>query len=175
MKVQDITRLIEKFFNGETSLTEERQLYDYFNSGMVDADLKKYCQIFSDFSILPEPEQKKSEPDNRLPHRKIHRNFIRWISGIAASVLLFAGGWTAWNAYQNKLLYDSYGGSYMIVNGKRIDNLQSIKPYIENTLTDSRQIEKIAANQPSASDIEQELIDNISDPKERARIKNLLN
>lgn len=37
MKLQEIERLLEKFYNGETSLREERQLKEFFASGEVPA------------------------------------------------------------------------------------------------------------------------------------------
>jgi hypothetical protein len=44
-----INQLIEKYFNGETSLTEETSLKKYFNSGAVSEDLKQYEPLFQYF------------------------------------------------------------------------------------------------------------------------------
>lgn len=165
MKVNDIHRLIDRFFDGTTTLSEEQQLYDYFTSGDVADDLKQYRRLFVGFAMLPETKHKSER----------RRNIVRRIVGVAASLLLLLGSYTAWNAYENHVLYMSYGGSYMIVDGKRSDNLRKIKSHIENTLSDARDIEHIAAAQPSAADIEQELMDNITDADELARIKKLLN
>lgn len=164
MKEKDIKLLIEKFFAGETSLSEERKLYIYFKRGNVSDSLKQYSPMFADLFLLQEPAEKSPR-----------RNFIRWIAGVAASVVLLSGGYMAWTSFETQELYASYGGSYMIVNGKRIDNLREIKPYIENTLSDARYIERTAAAQPSVSDIERDLMDNISDPEELERVKQLLN
>ena len=46
---------------------------------------------------------------------------------------------------------------------------------IESALADARNIERTAAEQPQAADIEQELLERIGDPEECARIKELLN
>lgn len=164
MKEKEISLLIEKFFNGDTSLSEERWLYQYFKSSNLPDSLKQYRPLFCDIALL---QISKDKP--------VRRNLIRWIAGVAASVALFMCGYITWNSYnQNRMLRERYAGSYIILNGKRIDNLKEIQPYIEKTLSDARQIEHIAATQPSASDIEQDLLDNISDPKEKARIKQLL-
>lgn len=42
--------LIEKYFEGETSLEEEAQLRAYFNSGEVDNELKVYEPLFQHFA-----------------------------------------------------------------------------------------------------------------------------
>jgi len=164
MNEKEIAGLIEKFFEGETSLSEERRLYAYFNRGNIPADLQRYRPVFSGFASLPDPYPMR---------KKLH--FIRWSAGIAASLLLICGSFWAWNAYENRMLQSRYGGSYMIVNGKRIDNLTEIQSSIESALADAHDIERLASDQPSAGMIEQELMDNISDPEELKRIKKLLN
>lgn len=164
MKEKKIAGLIEKFFNGETSLSEERRLYAYFNRGDIPVDLQCYRPIFSGFASLPDPQPMR---------KKLH--FIRWSAGIAASLVLLCGSFWAWNAYEDHMLQARYGGSYMIVNGKRIDNLKKIQSSIESSLADAHDIEQLASDQPSVLLIEQELMDNISDPEELERIKELLN
>ena len=42
--------LLEKYFNGETSLEEEAQLRVYVNDGAVDDDLKVYQPLFQHFT-----------------------------------------------------------------------------------------------------------------------------
>lgn len=163
MKEKEITRLLEKFFDGTTTLSEERRLYSYFAGGDVAEGLEQYRPLLAGLSALAEPRRKPAR-----------RNFVRLAIGTAASLLLLAGGYTAWNAYENHMLEMNYDGSYMIVNGRRIDNLSEIKSHIKSTLSQARDIEQMAAAQPSVSDIEQELILNISDPEELARIKELL-
>lgn len=55
-----IHQLIEKYFNGETSLSEETFLRNYFNSGNVAEDLKQYEPLFQYF----EAEQSASLTDS---------------------------------------------------------------------------------------------------------------
>ena len=41
--------LIDKYFDGKTSLEEERKLKDYFRSGQVENELKQYAPLFQVF------------------------------------------------------------------------------------------------------------------------------
>ena len=60
-----INKLIEKYFNGETSLSEEASLRKYFNSGNVANDLKQYEPLFQYFEA--EQESVLTEDfDNKL-------------------------------------------------------------------------------------------------------------
>lgn len=164
MKDKDLRALIDKFFGGGTTLAEERRLYAYFSRGNVAEDLVKYRELFASFASLPEKQDVRPL-----------RGLRRLIAGVAASVVLVVAGYAAWNFYEYRQLDARYAGSYVIVDGKRIDNLREIRPMIESALADARNIERTAAEQPQAADIEQELLERISDPEEYARIKELLN
>lgn len=67
-----------------------------------------------------------------------------------------------------------YGGSYMIVDGKRYDNLREIKDDIRQTLADAQQIERQADGQAVIEEAEQEVLESISDPAERQKLKEIL-
>jgi len=44
--------LIEKYFNGETSNAEEKEIYNYFLSGNIDPELKEYERYFRGMAAL---------------------------------------------------------------------------------------------------------------------------
>ncbi len=44
--MNEIKRLLEKYFLAETTLEEEKVLADYFRAGLVDADLLRYAAFF---------------------------------------------------------------------------------------------------------------------------------
>ena len=80
MKIRTLT---ERFFDGETSLAEEQELYRLYREGDVPEDLLQYKELFSGFE------------DIRLPQQKASSHQWRWIIGIAASItILFAVGTT---------------------------------------------------------------------------------
>jgi hypothetical protein len=95
MDSEQIKILIEKYFEGETSLEEEAQLSTYFNSDRVGDELKTYQPLFAFFKIekqivLPEKVQKAKV----VPYdfRKVLK-----ISRIAAMLVLAAGSFWWFN------------------------------------------------------------------------------
>jgi hypothetical protein len=94
--------------------------------------------------------------------------------GIAAMIAIVVGSVWSYQTYQDIQLQNIYGGSYMIVDGKRIDNLREILPEIKSTLSLAD-----AYKAPSPTDLinqaEQDLLNHIQDAQERERIQALLN
>jgi len=164
MKKQYIQRLIEKFFNGETSLKEERMLYAYFKGKHIDPDLAQFSQLFSDMSELC-----ASHP------RQSMKVVLKWAMGVAATMLLAVSSMAIWQKYQYDQFVNTYAGSYMIINGKRIDNLQDIRSDIENTMAEANKIKQYAQDYTLATEAKQDIFNGISSPSERDRIAKLLN
>lgn len=89
MVLDRIEKLIEKYFEGETSSAEEIELKVYFSSSDVAQHLKQYQPVFSYFSKAKEQnsEQQISLVPTILDKK---RPMVMWIS-IAASVLVMVG------------------------------------------------------------------------------------
>jgi hypothetical protein len=51
-KINDIKRLIERFLEGDTSLQEEKTLYDYFRNAEVGPELLEYKEMFLAFDQM---------------------------------------------------------------------------------------------------------------------------
>lgn len=51
MSTQEIKALLDKYFEAETSLQEEKQLRTYFSGSQVDASLHQYSPLFKAFAI----------------------------------------------------------------------------------------------------------------------------
>lgn len=111
IKTEDIKRLLDRYYDGMTTEEEENTLRTYFNSKDIDANLKEERIFFTALqsSECPIPagiEERLSrqisqwntlEVTNRRAIRHIN---LRWVVGIAASLLLlFAAGAIV---YQNK-------------------------------------------------------------------------
>lgn len=90
MDLRTIEILLEKYFDAETTIAEEKDLKLYFSSPDVAPHLEQYRPLFGYF--LKQEEQKFDKP---LP-LKAKRNFGRWIS-VAASVVLLGGLLTFYN------------------------------------------------------------------------------
>ncbi|OCB70790.1 hypothetical protein B0A79_14195 [Flavobacterium piscis] len=84
MEFNKIEDILEKYFQGETSIAEEKELKDYFSSPNVAQHLEQYKPMFGYFSQVKE---QKSTQDIPLKTKK--RN-VAWLS-IAASVVVLLG------------------------------------------------------------------------------------
>ena len=103
MKEQEIKYLIEKYFEGETTLQEEAQLHLYFAQPQVHPSLQVYQPMFQFFR--EEQQKELSETfDARLlqaiqatpPPQLGVRHLYYKIASAAAVVLLLLGGWWAY-------------------------------------------------------------------------------
>lgn len=84
MELNKIENILEKYFQGETSIAEENELKEYFSSLNVAQHLKQYQPIFGYFSQVK--EQKSTQ---EIPLKTKKRN-VAWLS-IAASVVVLLG------------------------------------------------------------------------------------
>ena len=81
MELDNIERLLEKYFEATTTVAEEQTLQAYFSQEEVASHLEQYRPMFNYFSIAKEERYTKQVP---LKPRK--RNY-KWLS-IAAVVVL---------------------------------------------------------------------------------------
>jgi hypothetical protein len=102
MELRAIEKLLEKYFNAETTIAEEKDLKLYFSSPDVAPHLEQYRSMFGYFS-----HQAEQKFDKTIP-LKTKRHYGRWIS-VAASVVLLGGLLTFYNTQQTEDLgtYDN--------------------------------------------------------------------
>lgn len=95
-----IEQLLETYFEGETTLVQEKQLRTYFTGNDVAPELEAYVGMFSAFAKAQQetPTAPITLPTTGVPYR--------WIAGIAAAVLLTVGIITQNNTS------DQYTGTY---------------------------------------------------------------
>ncbi|MBW6535972.1 MAG: hypothetical protein K0B11_13275 [Mariniphaga sp.] len=100
METKEVKYLLQRYFNGESSLAEERLLESYFLSGNVADELKEYTGFFSGISKLTEngtDEKLEVEiMDFIMKNEPIEKPKTRWlwqmVTGIAASIIIVIGG-----------------------------------------------------------------------------------
>jgi predicted ribosomally synthesized peptide with SipW-like signal peptide len=102
-----IENLLEKYFEGETSIAEENQLQDYFSSPDVAQHLEQYRSMFGFFS-----KAREQQFEQRLPLQPKKRRFAAWLSVAASVVVLLSVGTFAYfnqqkNAKENLGTYDN--------------------------------------------------------------------
>lgn len=182
--IRTIGELVERFFEGETTLDEERWLYRFFASGDIPAGLERYRDVFRGFGavdgmacgVLPGAQDAAGETPPEPPIRVRRRHFRRVLRavGIAAAVSVIAMLVpVAADIQEHRELADLYGGSYMIVNGKRTDDLKRMRPDIERALRMAERAENMAGSR-TVEETERYLLGNIGDPAERERVRRLL-
>jgi hypothetical protein len=79
MGFDKIEMLLDKYFQGTTSIDEERELNSYFSSGNVEPHLEKYKGIFVFFDQSKQQKYTKKIPKFTKKHK------VMWFS-IAASI-----------------------------------------------------------------------------------------
>jgi hypothetical protein len=107
MNIED---LVNKYFEGETTCEEERELRRYFTSEDVPKGLQAYRPIFAYFE-----EEAKQNKQSRTEgkNKNIKQRLIYAFSGMAAGILLAIGIATL---YQQ---YDTTPSNYVIIDGKK--------------------------------------------------------
>jgi hypothetical protein len=123
--MEKMNKLLEKYFRGETSLDEEKELKKYFLSGNVKSEHEPYRAMFEAFDLeLHEKAETRLERVVFMQHREKH-SWIRTLSyaGIAASVVL-----TLW--IQRPQNTDDFA----IISGKRIENSEYAQKYAAEKL-----------------------------------------
>jgi hypothetical protein len=84
MELNRIETILEKYFRGETNVSEEKELKNYFSSSDVAQHLEQYLPLFGYFSNAKALEFKQT-----IPLQAKKRN-VAWLS-IAASVVVLLG------------------------------------------------------------------------------------
>lgn len=94
MELDNIEKLLEKYFEATTTVAEEKELKIYFSQESVATHLEQYKPMFSYFSSAKEERFTKQVP------LKPRKNYYKWISIAAVAVLTF--GIYFGNEYQEK-------------------------------------------------------------------------
>jgi hypothetical protein len=131
--MERINELLEKYFSGETTLAEEKELKQYFSAGNVAVEHEPYRALFRTFK--QELQQRATTPLIKvLPKQQTAKSI--WIktfaySGIAAIILLAI--WIQRPQEQE---------TYAVVSGNRIENTEYAQKYAEKKLNKVNQILK---------------------------------
>ncbi|MDR0363945.1 MAG: hypothetical protein LBH92_02870 [Bacteroidales bacterium] len=133
---EDIKLLLEKYFEGNTSLSEEESLRNYFMSDMVADNLLKYKPIFVFFA--------ESRENNAIEYSAEHiaipvnrkRVIIRALTTVAACGLILLGIFLLPKG-QNTAIPDlSCSGTYIMIEGECFNDPDLVFLHAEQTLND---------------------------------------
>ncbi len=88
MNIKEIEILLDKYFEGETSLTEEARLKEFFRNDQLPEHLSKHRDIFSAFDAMAGEKMEHFTPVIKA-ETKIRQFY--YVSAIAAGILLLIG------------------------------------------------------------------------------------
>lgn len=108
METKEIAKLLQKYFNGESTSDEERVLETYFRSGNVAEEFKEYAEFFFGISELANTTNDSNIEveimDFILENENREKTRYRWlwqtVTGIAASVIIILGGFLFYQQQQ---------------------------------------------------------------------------
>jgi hypothetical protein len=87
MESDRIEKLLEKYFEADTTMAEEKDLRTYFSDKEVAPHLKQYAPMFAHFSNAKEEKFTKRFPLNGKSVRP-KRNLYKWVSVAAVVVVM---------------------------------------------------------------------------------------
>ena len=70
MELHNIKQLLEKYFDGQTSIQEEKELKNYFSSKNIVSELMQYQDMFGYFSKEQQTETQIEPTLKQKPNRK---------------------------------------------------------------------------------------------------------
>lgn len=145
--MKEIEKIIDKYFEGETSAAEEKELRRFFATDTVPEHLEVYRPLFAYF----DEEIEKQSKNHRLamPNR---RKVFLWVSGVAATILLLLG-------LGQRYIFPGQvfcSGDYVVINGRCYTDRETIRQHAFQALQE-------------VSTLEQELFPRMMDEEEADR------
>ncbi|MDH6306504.1 hypothetical protein M2459_003240 [Parabacteroides sp. PF5-5] len=140
-----IEDLLERFFDGETSNEEEKELYRFFSREDIPEHLLPYKQVFHYFESELEEELRQVTEAPQTDFRTEQKPKKHWLAlaiGVAASLLILL---MLSPLFMKETSFNPYEGSYIVRNGKRITNPEVIRSELEATVRQALQEEKEAS------------------------------
>ena len=184
--LDDIRLLAERFFDGDTTVEEERTLYAFYSShAALPADMEQYRPLITDLGSMDFGETDLGSMDfgdtdfgdekPAHPAQGIRHKLLVTLSGIAASLLVCITVYSLLqNHHERQQFAATYEGSYVIQDGKRIDDLSLIKTDIEHAISQAESMETHMEEQNAAIDTAEEDILKHASPEQRAQLEEMM-
>ncbi len=126
---QDIDKLLEKYYNGETSLEEEKQLKRFFQKSDFPAHLQAHAAQFQYFSEAKEEQPSVKfnsqlaammDPPKQTPVRRLTGWLVRIAAGLALLLIGFSGGMTYFKNHSDTSVTGSESDAASVVEIKKV-------------------------------------------------------
>lgn len=137
-KLHYIESLVDKFLEGRTTNTEERELYEWFATADVP---DKWSDLKAMFAWYAEGMPEQETPEEPKPRITLRRKW--WIAAATAAacaaivVVLLPNDKTKPQIHT----YNIYEGSYIVEAGVRYDDIEVIEDDIEDLFARAEAIE----------------------------------
>lgn len=118
MMTYNLDKILKKYFNGETSLDEEKWLRNYFSNGNVADEYLQYAPLFQFFGQQEQTILHQEMTNSNVKKTK-HMTF-GWI-GAVACILIIIGFGIIFSLTEN-----NSNKSMAYINGKKISDVQTI-------------------------------------------------
>ena len=100
MELKEIQQLLQTYFNGESTLDDERKLENYFQSGNVAEEVAEYAGFFGGISELTSTVDDTTIEEDVMDfileneHKEKTKYLGMWkmVTGVAASIIIVLGG-----------------------------------------------------------------------------------
>lgn len=109
----NIEELVNKYFEGETSCNEERELRHLFTRGIVPEHLEMYRPLFAFFEEENLSHKRQTQGRAKAPKKPLRRYVLYSLSGVAAGLLLLLG---IAGIHRH---YEAMPENYVIIDGKQ--------------------------------------------------------
>lgn len=126
---------MEKYFEGETSSSEEKVLREYFTSGEVSEHLRIHSPLFFYFEEEIGKEE-RTAAEIKIPWRR--RKALLWVSGVAAAILLLLGIGQFYIFPGKRYCSDNY----VVINGRCYTDPHTVREHALNALQEVSVTEK---------------------------------
>jgi len=156
MELVRVEQLLERYFEGTTTLSEENELRNYFTGNNVAPQLQSYIPMFAGFIVAQEETSSRTV---ELPTETKPNYFFNW--GIAASFALFIGIFGVWYFNNDQGLTDEQQEALMAYNEAK----ETLLLLSENLNKGTSQIQHLQAFGEGASKIN--LINQFTETKQK--------
>ena len=144
---EHIEALVEKFLEGRTSNSEERELYDWFATHDMPEEWSELKEMFAWYAAgMPEAAVVEEQSPTPVAQHLLRRSMALRLGGwsVAAAVAIVLGIVLWPEAETTPALTNIYEGSYVVENGIRNDDIDYIHDDIEAVLARADAMEERA-------------------------------
>ena len=167
--MDNIKELLERYFEGLTSVEEEAMLRRFFACGDVPENLKMYKPLFAYFSdeistlkVKNDTTSRTSKIDREIhlelenkPVQQSNKKFVLWLIGAAASAAILVGVFFT-NQQSKKCPTE---GNYVIINGRCYTDEKTIRSATLNTFREISEDDSDFTKEESSGGVKR-IIDN---------------